>query len=369
MTEAKDNELSAAEPSERPAEAAAPGPKPPRSPLPALALLLALLAIAAVAGAAYYFWQELEAVRAERDAFVREAELSERLEPLASRREVEQATAPIGRIEELRGEFSAEADALREELERVGAEQQALGERVARFDQMNAATTADWIRAETAYLTRVAVYRVRYHQDADTALDALKTADRLLSQLGGEAVEERQAIHRAIDALVAVNPPPLGPLVERLSALERQVETMPLELELDRVVLEGASADGGEPAADGWQADVERAWARLKETLGQLVVVQRQRQIEPLMAPEEQYFLHQNLRLRLETARLALVARDAELYRDSLARAVEWMERYYARNEPQVEAALAALEELAAVDISPQMPDIASILEAGRGTP
>ncbi|MDZ7810454.1 MAG: uroporphyrinogen-III C-methyltransferase [Arhodomonas sp.] len=56
----------------------------------------------------------------------------------------------------------------------------------------------------------------------------------------------------------------------------------------------------------------------------------------PLRPIEERYFLRENLRLRLEGARLAALQGDTSTYRDGLERAREWLQRYYDGDDPAV---------------------------------
>lgn len=350
------------------AEPEQPPPRPARSPLAGLALLLAVAVAAAAGYGGFVLWRELEAVRAEQAQAVPKSVLQARLEKLVERGELDQATRTVASE---RQALERELAALQQRLTELGDTQQALAEqqqnmsgRLDRVDELTESTLADWTRAEAAYLARVAIYRARFHEDPDAALAALRTADSLLARLGGEAIESRQAIHRAIDQLVAVTPPRLEALAERIEALITQVDVWPLEMQLERLVAEPQAEPETAAAADaGWRERLDHAWERFKGSLGELVIVRRNHQVEPLLAPEERYFLYHNLRLRLESARLALIDRNEALYRGSLERAAEWIRRYYATEEPEVEEALASIAELQRARLGYQVPDIAPVLE------
>jgi uroporphyrin-3 C-methyltransferase len=86
----------------------------------------------------------------------------------------------------------------------------------------------------------------------------------------------------------------------------------------------------------------------------------------PLVDPGQAYFLRENLKLRLLSARLALLQRDAKTYRNDLAQAVQWLERYYDARDRNTAAVVSTLKQLAQVDVGIELPDIAASLNAVR---
>ncbi len=105
-------------------------------------------------------------------------------------------------------------------------------------------------------------------------------------------------------------------------------------------------------------------WSEIK----QLVVVRRMGAPEPpLLAPPQAYFVRENLRLRLLSARLSLLARDEAGYREDLRASQAWIQRYFdARAKPAADA-LAQIKQLSAASISFEMPTISDSLDAVRG--
>ena len=70
--------------------------------------------------------------------------------------------------------------------------------------------------------------------------------------------------------------------------------------------------------------------------------------------------MYQNLRLKLETARLALLERREGSYHDSLTSAEKWLKQYFIGEER--DAALATLTALNSETITVTMPDISASL-------
>ena len=85
-----------------------------------------------------------------------------------------------------------------------------------------------------------------------------------------------------------------------------------------------------------------------------------------LIAPDQSYFLRENLRLRLLNARLALLSRNDPLFRSDVAQAVTWIERYFDRKAPAVERALVQLEQLSRARTAGEAPSVADSLGAVR---
>ncbi|HEX5513471.1 MAG TPA: uroporphyrinogen-III C-methyltransferase [Gammaproteobacteria bacterium] len=340
--------------------------RPPRrsAAVPVLIVALLLLTAAAVGGG-YYFWERLQRLEARQQALATDSALQERTAQLA------QADAEMRQsMQSLVQSSAATTESLvqlEQRLEGVSAAQENVQQRLAKLDVETQARQGEWIRAEAVYLARLAVVRASLQRDVGGALAALKLADDLLAQLNSRAINERQAIHRAINRLVEVDLPDVDKLAKRIEALITRIDVLPLAQQLDEVALSQQQAKAAEPAPTGWQARLERGWQRFKDTLGELVIVQRGRAVEPLIAPEERYFLYHNLRLRLESARLALLEGDVAIYQRSLNRAGEWIERYYAGGEPGVDSALAEIAALRAVNIRPELPPLAQLLEPVLG--
>src|SRR5690606_35147059 len=85
-----------------------------------------------------------------------------------------------------------------------------------------------------------------------------------------------------------------------------------------------------------------------------------------LVAPEQAYFLRQNLRLLLLNARLALLSRNETLFRSDVERAVGWLRSYYDPDNRGVSSATAQLRQLLGTRIALEPPTLAESLAAVR---
>ena len=84
----------------------------------------------------------------------------------------------------------------------------------------------------------------------------------------------------------------------------------------------------------------------------------------PLLAPEQAYFVRENLKLKLLSARLALLARDEATFRADLRIAAKWLGQQFDTSGKTGANALAVLKQLGDSDVSMRLPDIADSLRA-----
>jgi uroporphyrin-3 C-methyltransferase len=86
----------------------------------------------------------------------------------------------------------------------------------------------------------------------------------------------------------------------------------------------------------------------------------------PLVSPTQAFFLKENLRMRLLSARIALLAHDEGSFKADTRAAAEWLQRYFDLQDKRVSAGLTTLKQLSESDVSIDLPDISGSLEAVR---
>lgn len=310
-----------------------------------LALLVALLS----AVAAYYLWQQLQHTRTQiadlraqtRDATQQSADTFARLQAQLADQIQQQSNA----------------DARLQNLENSVNHVRQLAQR----DQN------DWVLAEAAYLMRVANERLLLIGDTATALAALSAADARLRDLGDPGLTEvRAQLAREIGALKALPKIDVAGMAVELQSLAQQVAQLPNGSSQRANALGGTAAGQNSGAAApqrGWGDALKGVW----KELGALVVVRRHdRPIEPLLSPQQEFLLRQNLRLKLQAARVALIQRNEPLYRNSLQDASAWLRQRFDVKDAAVASMLERLQALAQPDIHPQLPDISASLRLLR---
>lgn len=358
------------------------GAPPPRKggALAAVALVVALLVAGGAAGGGYWLWQQHQRLQAQQSQYLAAGSLQGHLQPMQDRLSAlsgelqqltqrsagpgEQALARLDKGVDGLKHGQAQAQQQLAKLQQANAELRQNAQKLnQRFDDLARAKHGAWAESEAGYLAFVAENRIRFYGDVDSALAALKKADGLLAGLGGETIEARRGIARAVDSLLEVNPPDrrkldqaLGQLVDRLGNLPLAVG--PRTEQTSTIV--PASADAGSAS---WRTQLGHAWDELRSSLSNLVVVARDQEVVPLVTPKERFFLHQNLTLELEAARFAALRGNQALYQESLSRVQDWLKTYFDTQSEAVGDTIRKISELAAKPVSAQLPDISSMLE------
>ncbi len=330
-----------------------------------LALAVAVLALLLVFAAVAVGWWQLDTMLRAQTGFVTADRLDSRASTL--QQSVSELETQLAELEGQAGEDPTEAIAeLRQSLEAAAAARGELSSRVDRVAELAQADQDDWRRSEAAYLVTVAEHRLRYYRDVDAALDALRTADTLLSEFGGDAVAARRGIAQAIDALIQVSVPQASRIADRLTDLSAAVEELSVRLERREVARVGGDGEPAQAQGSDWRARLENAWSQFRDGLGELVVVSSDSPVVPLRTPEERFFIKQNLRLQFDTARLAALQGNQDLYDRSLAQVAEWLDTWVEGDGSPVTPMRETVAELRERDVRVELPDIGPMLEPAR---
>jgi len=82
--------------------------------------------------------------------------------------------------------------------------------------------------------------------------------------------------------------------------------------------------------------------------------------------PTQEYYLRENLRLRLMTARIALLSHDDAGFKTDVTAANAWIKQYFDTRSKNVQALSTTLTQLAATPMPAELPDLAATLTALR---
>ena len=220
----------------------------------------------------------------------------------------------------------------------------------------------DFALEEIESYLRVANRQLQLAGNFAAAETALGLADERLAQLDDPAfLGVRSEIADEIAALQRVQQPDLTGIALALSALSEQASGLALKGH-ERVA--PATAPDQTNAAAGSQSGWDRFVASVQAALKGLVAVRRtDSAVEPLLPPDEVYFLYRNLELKLEVARLALLQRNQEVYRTSLRGVRSWLNTYFDTQDGSVANALSQIADLEGKQIAPTLPDISGSLQ------
>ncbi len=174
--------------------------------------------------------------------------------------------------------------------------------------------------------------------------------------------ELRKRIGHDIERLRALPSIDVPAINQQLDRLIGEVDSLPLAQDV-RLQQEAAVAEQKPQGGSAWK----NFWREVWQELRRLVRIENTQQEEmPLLSPTQTFFLRENLKLRLLSARLALFSRDEVSFQRELKTAQAWIKRYFDTKSNETVQTVTALQKLAASNITIDVPDISGSLEAVR---
>ena len=220
------------------------------------------------------------------------------------------------------------------------------------------------VLAEVEQMLMIAGQQLMLSANVKAALIAMQQADDYLKRMDRAPLNGlRKAISRDMDKLRALPDVDVPGINMRLDNLIDAVDSLPLEQDLRVSRESAATAPPAMPAVPGWQKFLHEIWQDAR----QLVRIENTHNNElPMLSPTQAFFLRENLRLRLLSARLALLTHDEASFKHDLQAAQGWVARYFDAKSTQGSLAIATLQKLRESSISIEVPDVSSSLEAVR---
>jgi uncharacterized protein HemX len=221
----------------------------------------------------------------------------------------------------------------------------------------------DRLLSEVEQILVLASQQLQLAGNVRGALAALQAADQRLAKAEKLAAAPlRRALAQDMDRLKALPQVDTVGIAVKLDNLVSQADLLPLmiadQLPPTRVAMRAKPLE--EP---GFTRAARDFWEEMK---GLVRIRDLETTDAALLTPSHAYFLRENLKLRLLAARVALLARDEQSFRDDLRAVQGWLTRYFDTKAKPTANALAAVKELAASPVQISVPDINGSLAAIR---
>ncbi len=332
-----------------------------------LALLVSVVAFAAVAYTIYEDWrtqQDLELSSGNIEASL--TNLGGRIDATASK--LADTSAQLDALATTDASVSGRVDSLERDINERLRLLDSLHSRIANSEAalatlqgVSAGARDTWLLGEAEYYMQLANAQLQLAGNPELAVLALNMADERITQLANPALTNvRVAIADEVISLNGMRTPDVEGITLKLASLARIVASLPLR-PLQR------SDDAANDAAGEEVGRLDRAWNSIKNATSDLVKHRAtNEEIMPLISPEAEYFLRTNLALQMQTARLALLRGEQQVFEASLNDAVTWLKQYFDANDSQVEAAIESIDELHGSLFAAQTPDISESLRLLR---
>jgi len=262
-------------------------------------------------------------------------------------------------IENLKQQKIDSTAAFDEQIQGVTSAQENLRHNLTNLIKNNDHLRNDWLLAEAEYLVQLANYRLLLEKDVTTAIVALKAADaRLTAVIDPALLNIRKILARDLQTLKNIQIIDLAGLSVTISALSSNITNLPLSTpdpKTHKITTESKSQSNRE--VKSLNELPSAIWNDIKSLI---VIRNHNKPIEPLLAPEQHFYLVQNLVLLLEQTRLALLNGHNEIYQERLKTTIKWITQFFDTEHNITRNMLTSLEELLKFDIDPALPDIST---------
>lgn len=310
---------------------------------------LALLVAFAGVGAAGYLWTNQQSLRADfkeqlSDQAVRVADYGSQIKSLN-----QQGEASLG-----------EAQKSADSASKLEARVTGLAHEVSSITGLS---RVDWQVAHAEHLIRAAHQRLVLTSDTDGALALLDAADKVvgdIKEIG--TINVRRAFAKNLNDLSVASRVDIEGIFVKLDALQEQISQLSvpeLSFEANSAKLKAAEEDAG--FNDKVSTTVANLFSVITE---QYSIQQLDEPVKPLLSTDQRTYLQQNLGLLVEQAQLAAIKGNATIYRRLLSQAEDWVRAHFNLETAAAQATLVTFQQLANVELSPQVPDVTESMRA-----
>jgi uroporphyrin-3 C-methyltransferase len=318
-------------------------------------LLFLLLLLTGSAALSYYLWGELQQLREQtRDL----PQIHQQLAELQTKFKA----SPEQQIQVINEKFQplqAELKLLTKQQQQAEANVAVLSHQVSQLIE-----NPDWVIAEVNYLVTLAHHRLTIAKDATGALLALTAADERLRRLNNPTLDKiRVQLGKDMVNLRNLAPIDVESLVTRLANYVAQTDNF--------MLLQGKFAKPATPAApksllaEDKNLDWQGQLAHIGAALQNLVIIRYNENAETgKLSVDQRFYVRENLRLKLEMARLAAYRRDSQSFTVAIKAVSDWLNRYFDQQDKTIQAMLQDLAEMQKTVLTQPLPDISESLRS-----
>ena len=315
--------------------------------------LLAILIALGVCGAGYYFGQQ-QVDEFQQKLTALEAQINNKTVVSAPAQDVKFDTTQlaqlesankvtqdkIAQVEELINAKSHELVGLQSQINKVSA-------------QANAQQPTDWLFSEADFLLNNALRKLVLDNDVDTAVSLLKLADETLAKVNNsQSAAIRSAINQDLKQLLSVAGVDQNAVMQKLSQLANTVDELPV---LDVNFGDDQNATKLSDSLSDWAENAEKSATSF---LNHFIRISPKHGADrkELLAPNQDIYLRENIRLRLQLAIMAVPRQQNELYKQSLEAVASWIRSYFDTNAEVTQSFLKSVDELSELSIYVDVP-------------
>ncbi len=213
-----------------------------------------------------------------------------------------------------------------------------------------------WLLAQADFLVKLAGRKLWSDQDVTTAAALLKSADASLGDMNDPSlITARRALTEDIASLATVSQVDYDGIILKVNQLSNQIDNLRLADNNDDD--SPMDSDSGELSSSlsEWRINLQKSWQNFMDSF--ITVRRRDETAVPLLAPNQDVYLRENLRSRLLVAAQAVPRHQEETYKQALDNVSTWVRAYYDIDDATTTAFLEDVDKLSQQNITMNVPD------------
>ena len=315
--------------------------------------LLAILIALGVGGAGYYFGQQ-QVDEFQQKLTALEAQINNKTVVSAPAQDVKFDTTQLAQLESANKATQDKITQVEELINAKSHELVGLQSQINKVSaQANAQQPTDWLFSEADFLLNNALRKLVLDNDVDTAVSLLKLADETLAKVNNsQSAAIRSAINQDLKQLLSVAGVDQNSVMQKLSQLANTVDELPV---LDVNFGDDQNATKLSDSLSDWAENAEKSATSF---LNHFIRISPKHGADrkELLAPNQDIYLRENIRLRLQLAIMAVPRQQNELYKQSLEAVASWIRSYFDTNAEVTQSFLKSVDELSEVSIYVDVP-------------
>ncbi|WP_333602475.1 uroporphyrinogen-III C-methyltransferase [Atlantibacter hermannii] len=310
----------------------------------ALALSAVAIAIALAAGIGLYNWGKHQSAT--------QSATLEALEGQLTALQQQQQTQKTD-LENIIKQQGGALDAAKREQENLTRQLDEVQQKVATISGTDAKT---WLLAQSDFLVKLAGRKLWSDQDVTTAAALLKSADASLADMNDPSlIAARRAITEDIASLSAASQVDYDGIILKLNQLSNQVDNLRLaDNDNDSAPMDSDDTELSSTLSE-WRQNLVKSWHSFMDSF--ITIRRRDDTAVPLLAPNQDIYLRENIRSRLLVAAQAVPRHQNETYKQSLDNVSTWVRAYYDTEDAATKSFLETLDALSQQNITMDVPE------------
>ncbi|MBZ7831802.1 uroporphyrinogen-III C-methyltransferase [Raoultella planticola] len=257
---------------------------------------------------------------------------------------------------ELEGIIKQQADQLTEakhQQETLAKQLEDVQQKVAVISGSDAKT---WLLAQADFLVKSAGRKLWSDRDVTTAAALLKSADASLADMNDPSlISARRAITDDIASLSAVSQVDYDGIILKVNQLANQIDNLRLADNNDDDSPMDSDSEELSSSIGEWRVNLQKSWQSFMDSF--ITIRRRDETAVPLLAPNQDIYLRENIRSRLLVAAQAVPRHQEETYKQALDNVSTWVRAYYDTEDATTRAFLEDVDKLSQQSITMNVPE------------